>query len=460
MFSPSSDSEYESSAPSSSSTFQPHQEEEPEMEFNDLDLDAFLADSDVEDQDPMDETTPTSTTSLQPAGADDLDNLDHLDHLDMDFTDLVRGTLCEEPKRARPYEMQDAVPVAKRAKACTPHHTTFPQIDVPPQSMTLEQTTNQEARSTASSCTTSGSLQCHITQGTVERQHIATEAWLRSMNRLSYCNLDLELGQYTHLAEDIAEALVAADNHRIGVAITPRLLYADTSEPVPLKSEGSTQENVALISRKGTAKYGSQIFHHQEGIHLVNTRAAPDMATLPTSDFLEVCPRDGALHLSYKFSSNVTSRRHGMRGKGRRFCWEMVVTLRGIQAEPIEYRARSHEFEYVSRPQPQSVLLAKQSTEVQLSTLPVVSVVDVVSDFRLGDVFTCVGEELHHDNVVAQLGFGDTVLATVFRERPSKVAFIGRFPRNVVPGTYWLQMAPRAAGVCQASARWHIDIVA
>lgn len=423
------------------------------MEFNDLDLDAFLADSDIEDQ--MEETTPTSTTSSQPAD----DNLDHLNHLDMDFTDLVHGTLCEESKRARPCQMQDAVPAAKRAKASTPHHATFPPIDTP-QSMTLEQTPDQEARSTASSCTTSGSLQCHITQGTVERQHVATDAWLRSMNRLSYCNLDLELGQYAHLAEDIAEALVAADNHRIGVAITPRLLYADTSEPVPLKNEGSTQENVALISRKGTAKYGSRIFHHQEGIHFINTCTAPDTATLPTSDFLEVCPRDGSLHLNYKFSSNVTSRRHGMRGKGRRFCWEVAVTLQGIQAEPMVYRARSHEFEYVSRPQPQSVLLAKQSTAVQLSALPVMSVVDVVSDFRAGDVFTCVGEELHHNHVVVQLGHGDTVLATLFRERPSKVAFIGRFPRNVVPGTFWLQMVPRVTGVCQASARWRVDILA
>lgn len=456
MFSPSSDSEYESSAPSSSSTFQPHQEEEePEMEFNDLDLDAFLVDSDVEDQDPMDETTPTSTTTSEP-GADELGDLDHLD---MDFTDLVQGTLCEEePKRARPCEMQDAVPAAKRAKVCVPHHATFPQIDAP-QRMTLEQTPDQEARSTASSCTTSGSLQCLITQGTVERQHVATEAWLRSMNRLSYCNLDLELGQYAHLAEDIAEALVAADNNRIGVVITPRLLYADTSEPVPLKSEGSTQENVAMISRKGTAKYGSRIFHHQEGLQLVNTAAVPDTATLPTSDFLEVRPRDGALHLNYKFSSNVTSRRHGMRGKGRRFCWEVAVTLHGIQADPIEYRARSHEFEYVSRPQPQSVLLAKQPTAVQLSALPVVSVVDVVSDFRPGDVFTCVGDELHHDHLVAQLGHGDTVLATLFQVRPSKVAFIGRLPLNVVPGTYWFQMVPRATGVCQASARWRVDIV-
>jgi len=433
------------------------------MEFNDLDLDAFLANSDVED--PMDETTPTSTSSQPGADdLDDLDDLDHLDHLDMDFTDLVQGTLSEEePKRARPCEMQDAAPAAKRAKARTLHYTTtLPQIDAP-QSVTLEQQTleqtppDQEARSTASSCTTSGSLRCHITQGTVERQHVATDAWLRSMNRLSYCNLDLELGQYAHLAEDIAEALVAADNHRIGVTITPRLLYADTSEVVSLKNEGSTQENVALISRKGTAKYGSRIFDHQEGVHLVNTRAVPDTASLPTNDFLEVCPRDGALHLNYKFSSNVTSRRHGMRGKGRRFCWEIVVTLHGIQTNPIEYTARSHEFEYVSRPQPQSVLLAKHSID---SALPVLSVVDVVSDFRAGDLFTCVGEEMHHDQLVAQLGYGDAVLGTMLRERHSKVAFIGRLPRDVVPGTYWLRMLPGAAGVCQASARWPVDIVA
>jgi len=272
---------------------------------------------------------------------------------------------------------------------------------------------------------TAACFSCHIEQGTGERQASSSrryDAWLRSMNRLTFFNGELELGpQGTELAHRISAAFASLDPS-VAVSLSCSLLYADTQEVVPLRTEGGCEEKITMIKRCGNTREGYTDFTSNT-VHLSNNGVTATAATLPTYEYLDVTSQGSKLKFSFKFSTNVTSRRHGMRNRGRQFCWRIAMHVYGLSEQPVTFTTLSHHFTYVSRP------VARQAT-----TTEQLSLLEAITDGRPGDLVTCLAPNVHHPHILAELGHGNSVVATLQRAVPSKQAFICRLPpANLCP---------------------------
>lgn len=283
------------------------------------------------------------------------------------------------------------------------------------------------------------SLMVRITQGVTER----ADQWLRSMDRLTFFNIDLDLGCYEHFAPHVANALAGCPTMGgVEVAMSCHLMYADTYEVVPFKHEASRREHVSLISTKGNTKEGVSVLE-SNGVHL-STASGHD--SFQTSEYLSVKLHDALVQSAFKFSTNITSRRHGKRNNGRQFFWKISITVMGLTEEPISMGAQSHTFGYISRPAPASTSGGRAGCEGPVVSQagcegPVLSLIDVASDNRPGDMITIVGVNLQDDSVSAVIGSGDATLAELPRLRQSKHAFISRLPSVMAPGSYWIQLS-------------------
>jgi len=281
---------------------------------------------------------------------------------------------------------------------------------------------------------------CNIEQGTGERQAAANKcnynAWLRSMNRLTYFNTDLHLGEHNcQLAQQISSALSSPQSDT-PISVCCRLLYADSREPVSLKTDGASPEKITMIRSKGNTQKGFVDFSDNDILVTSHPSIPTASPALATHEFFKVKSHGGVVNFNFKFSTNVTSRRHGMRNKGREFCWQISLQVHGLAGvrfeEPLTFTTTSHNFMYVSRP-----ITAGNATTEKMS------LVELVSDGRPGDVITCLGENVHQPNIVAELGQGETVVAKLHREQPSKRAFICRLPQHLPNNhqKYWIRLA-------------------
>lgn len=349
-------------------------------------------------------------------------------------------TLIFEGEPAAHKRKRDACDApAEEPCASRPRSQSFGSHDAMPQSDSYTAPVPEVPEAT----TEPPSLSCDVTQGYTDRQTAnqgGHDAWLRSMNRLTYMKGVLSLNNHTHMAQQIARALASVDDSNpVRASLHMRLLYADNSEPVELKRDGSCRERITVISRQGNTKTGFVECDHNS-IHFANSWHGP---ALPVHEYLEVkFTQAQELQFQLKFSTNVTSRRHGMRNNGRQFSWDLVLQLDGITEQPLILQTRSHSFGYISRPNSQSCnqpICETQSTSEARSTSFKLSLVEVASDNRPGDIVTCLGENLHHDHICAQLGQNNNVVADLARIRPSERAFITRLP-YVAPGNYWLRM--------------------
>lgn len=309
------------------------------------------------------------------------------------------------------------------------------------------------------------SLSCEVVQGEKDRQAAPDNAWLRSMNRLTYFNSCLELHDKA-LAQQIARALVNPSEDNLSsdqeVALSCCLLYADNMQPVGLRTEGATKEVLSVITKKGTTKDGATELHSNSidlssqgrgGFRNASASGASDVAS--TQNYLEVKCNGSTLEFSLKFSTNITSRRHGARNAGRQFRWQITLQVPGLSL----LTAHSHSFLYISRP-----AAAEQPTKAPLSQSAALLLLEVVSDGRPGDLLMCVGRHLQRDDVAAVIGQGTQVLGELARlpvgqraNSESFSTFVTRVP-NVPEGTYWVEMQARDPSV-EASTRILFRIV-
>jgi len=207
---------------------------------------------------------------------------------------------------------------------------------------------------------------------------------------------------------------------------------------------------VSVITRRGTSKDNSTELISNT-VHLATHINASVEGAVPTQTYLEVKHHSTAVDFTLKFSTNVTSRRHGARSAGRHFRWQLSLHLGlpGLQ-DPLSLTALSHSFAYISRPS------AQADPPPSLDTTPKVGLLllDVVSDSRPGDLLTCVGRHLQHDHITAVLGQGDGAVATLPRVPQALKAgnadcnvstFVTRVPA-VAAGLYWVCLQSSEVG--------------
>lgn len=311
------------------------------------------------------------------------------------------------------------------------------------------------------------SLQCEVVQGEKDRQASPESAWLRSMKRLTYFNGCLDLHD-PDIAQRVALAIVNPNvEGSPELSVSCYLLYADSLQPVELKKEAATTEVLSVISKKGTTKDGATEL--SENRIDFSSHARRD-GVFPTQPYLEVKRNGSALDFSFKFSTNVTSRRHGARNAGRQFKWQMVLSLHlpGLW-EPITLTAHSHSFAYISRPAGQEPPKAAAGVAVTGPSKATIVhkeellLLDVISDARPGDLLLCVGRHLHHNHVAAVIGQGDTVVAELCRlplggqaSNDSVSTFVTRVP-GVPAGEYWVGLQTAQPGF-EASTRLPLHV--
>lgn len=275
------------------------------------------------------------------------------------------------------------------------------------------------------------SASCDIVQGIADRSGKCDEAWLRSMHRLTFFNVNINLGQHAALAADVARALATEDaiaQSRVAVAMQARLVYADTLEPVVLMQDKGAHENIAIIPKGGNTKGGSEL--QGNCIPLASANCAANLQHLPTHEYVKVKTEGASVQFHFKFGTNITSRRHGRRKDGRAFRWQILIDLHMPAHESLQISALSHTFSYISRPVGQGDKAGKR----------VLTAFDLVTDGRALDLITLFGEHLQHSSVHAELGYGDTVMAHLPRLRRSKSkVFVARLP-DLSPGQYWIRM--------------------
>lgn len=275
------------------------------------------------------------------------------------------------------------------------------------------------------------SASCDIVQGVADRSNQCDGAWLRSMHRLTFFNVNLDLGHHAALAPAVATALASEDAEvpsTVAVALQARLVYADNLEPVALMQDKGASENIAIIPKGGNTKGGTEL----EGnlIPLASANCAANLQHLPAHHYVKVKTEGSSVQFHFKFGTNVTSRRHGRRNDGRAFCWQIHIALHSAAQEPLQISALSHSFSYISRP-------VGQKDKAQKTTL---SVFDLATDGRPLDMITLFGEHLQHSSVRAEVGCGEATIAELPRLRASKSkAFVARLP-SLLPGQYWIRM--------------------
>lgn len=383
----------------------------------------------------------TATMDVHDSSADEL----YIQYLNIPEAPLGKRnrdsfeTQLEEPSssRARIDEMALAVEmpsVSPLMPAVSPPLMSSPVVDTRPPASLLPHMLSPAV-------TTAPSMTCSIVQGTGDRHDNECSrynAWLRSMSRLTYFNVDLELASHggVHMARKITSA-VTSDASSIGVSIAVCLLYADTMEPVVLKSEGQCCEKITVITKNGNTKEGFRDFYHNNiSFHNGSSSKCPlsteEYSPLSTQEYFIVKPRESVARFNVKFSTNVTSRRHGARNNGRQFLWQCTLQMTGISDQPVTATTLSHQFRYISRPKISEKTIMERTT-LQLQ--------ETISDNRPGDIITCLGDNLHNNQIVAELGNDHVVIAKLERARPSKEAFIGRLPSNILPGEYWIRIA-------------------
>lgn len=307
-------------------------------------------------------------------------------------------------------------------------------------------------------------LCCEITQGVTDRREArgnTKDAWLRANDRTTWFNTTFALGEQSTLVHhDLFKALTGANENNectaVGAIFTCQLVYADTQAPIPMLQEGRCKEKVTVIQREGTTKSGFTVRDSTLAFATASARAAsPNMELLSAEDYFEVHSLHGSttdLAFSFKFSTNVTSRRHGRRNAGRAFLWQIQMQLLGACA-PHNFSAQSHKFLLISRPvipeTAQSKTVAAPAPAVAVGKSSVPSLDEVVSDGRPGDIVTCVGDHLNGQGIYAELlqstqGPNSTAtlchLAHLTRAKESKRVFISRLPSDLPQGMYWIRM--------------------
>lgn len=244
-------------------------------------------------------------------------------------------------------------------------------------------------------------------------------------------------------------------------------MYADTKLPVAFKTENRCQEKVTIIKRTGTVKKGF-IECTDNTVSFATSlcrQSDPARSVLHSEEYVELKKQPTATHptatnasldFTFKFSTNVTSRRHGHRGHARGFFWKINLQLLGPNG-PVSpmLSTTSHEFSLISRP------------HLPANRLPVLQ--ECWSDGKPGDLVTCIGSNLQGKCVIGELGCEAWGHRTVVLQqvRASKQAFVTRLPATLSPGHYRVQfrcsesdtvsscpltVAPRPCGITNSAA--------
>lgn len=293
-------------------------------------------------------------------------------------------------------------------------------------------------------------LHCDITQGVIDRQEArgtaSSDAWLRANDRTTWFNIVIACdGSHTSYLKALQEALCGSPEAAAAASFHCELMYADTKSPVHFMKEAQCQEKVTLIRKQGNTKHGC--IEHCNGVQFASGQSISTTPALPAQDFFDIKPSGGAeIAFHFKFSTNVTSRRHGKRGSARMFYWRISCSLHCAGSNPVQLTAESHRFAYLSRP----------SVPPSLQGKPLV-LHEVVSDARPGDIVTCVGENLSGKDVYAELRQGERMVQVLARTRTSKRVFVTRLPQGIPAGPYTLVLRSTACNSGDA-APWPLQV--